>query len=227
MTESMAVSCVLPAYYCELPWCQATKALNIHYSMIAIFLMRALTTIGLLLSCSVASVAQSTTPTCTAWFAEADSHDRPAVIFGAKYSVPAMRIRLLDGVSGQPLDPKAITLNFSWEWLEYPYSEHAWGAWSEAADRLECALDSDGWLEVPPHEVEPRGWYDGKYTRWPWPRRPHFTGVGIVAITRRGLFARPRIDVRDLLKFRRADLVIAVFDGWRTETRWQPKTSPR
>ena len=160
--------------------------------------MCSLLALGVLLSRSAVSLAQSTTPTCRDWFepktyqdaifAEANpSYNRPAVIFGRAHSVPAMRLRLIDGSFGMPLGNQGITVSYSWEWWEYPYPEHLWGTWSVTADRLECALDAPGGLESPPHQVQPRGWYDGKHTRRPWPRKPHFTGVDIVPVTRRSL----------------------------------------
>ena len=90
------------------------------------------------------------------------------------------------------------------------------------ADRAECDLDRDGWTNVPSHEVQPRGWYDGKYTRFPWPRRPQFTGIEIVAVTKGG-FARAHLDPRDLKRFAGFDLIIQVSNGWRTRLKWEPK----
>jgi len=143
------------------------------------------------------------------------------VIFGEKYPVPAMRIRFIDGATQLPLQVKSIAVNYGWKWLRYPYPEHAWGVWEDAADLLSCLPDKEGWIDVPMHEVRPRGWYDGKYTRWPWSKRPHFESVEVVAFT--GYFARTRLRPVDLQKFSDHDLVITVFDGWRTQSAWQTK----
>lgn len=140
------------------------------------------------------------------------------VIFGKAYSVPEMRIRVLDGSTGQPLRPKSLTLNYGWRWLEYPYSEHAWGVWSNSSDSASCQPDESGWLDVPPHEVHPRGWYDGKYTRFPLPRKPSFTEVEVVINT--GYFARVHLKPGDLRRFVSQDLTIRVHEGWRTELSW-------
>jgi hypothetical protein len=179
--------------------------------------------------------AQTITASCHDWVepktyqneivAQADpSNDRQAVIFGKPYDAPPMRVRFIDGVSGLPLQnlyEGVITVNYSWDWLEYPYPEHSWGAWSTAADELKCKPDSDGWFVTPAHRVTPRGWYDGKYARFPWSRHPSFNGIGITANT--GYFARIALKTRDLQKFVKFDLTVRVFDGWRTELRWEPK----
>jgi len=71
---------------------------------------------------------------------------------------------MLDAGTGRPLRYDSIKVNYGWRWLEFPYPKHASGAWSETADQIACDLDSEGWMEALPHEVQPRGWYDGKYT---------------------------------------------------------------
>jgi hypothetical protein len=101
------------------------------------------------------------------------------------------------------------------------YPEHVWGAWSDVADQLECKPDANGWFETPAHKVIPRGWHNGKYARFPWPRRPSFSGIGITANT--GYFARVALEQNDLHKFENFELVVRVIDGWRTELRWEPK----
>jgi hypothetical protein len=184
--------------------------------------------------CASTALAQSgTTQTCNKWFEPQTYQDaivaetnpafnRTAVIFGVVKNVPAMRIRIMDGASGKPLDNKGITVTYGWRWLEYPYPEHAWGAWNATGDKLSCELDRDGWIEAPEHRVRPRGWYDGKYTHWPWTHHPEFTGVGVVAITSRG-FPSVGIKTGDLKRFVDSDLVVQVFDGWRSESKWVPK----
>jgi hypothetical protein len=170
--------------------------------------------------------AQPSADTCKNWFQPntVGPHNQPPVIFGDRHLVPAMRIRIVlsDGRSAVPA--RTVTVNYGWRWLEYPYPEHSWGAWSDASDRAECELDQDGWIQVPSHEVQTRGWYDGRYTRFPWPRRPHFTGIEIVAVTKGG-FARIYVQPRDLKRFADSDLIVQVFDGWRTRLAWKPKES--
>lgn len=102
----------------------------------------------------------------------------PAVVFSRPVPVPAFRLRFVDS-SGVRLSPTKISLAYGWRWLEYPYPEHAWGAWSEASDLVECDA-STGEVEVPGFEVQPRGWYDGKFTWFPFPKKPSFTGINVV-----------------------------------------------
>ena len=102
-----------------------------------------------------------------------------AVIFGAPVTIPSFRLRIVDSKSGQQLTPKRVSVAYGWRWLEYPYPEHSWGAWSGASDLVECE-PSSAELEIPEFEVRPRGWYDGKYTRFPFPKRPTFTGISVV-----------------------------------------------
>lgn len=131
-----------------------------------------------------------------------------------------MRIRIVDAATGAAFRTNDVKLAYSWDWLEYPYSEHAWGAWSSTSDDLKCSPDNEGWIEAPSHDVQPRGWYDGKYTRFPWLRRPHFTGIGFTAISPQGLFARFSLGPSDLKRFEKSDLIVLVHDGWRTELNW-------
>jgi hypothetical protein len=189
---------------------------------------------GMLLATATAFAQSAITGTCKEWFEPQTYQDailavdnpanhRPAVIFGKTVQVPAMRIRLLDGVSGRPFGNKGIRVVYGWRWLEYPYPEHGWGAWNETGDRLSCSFDEDGWFETSAHLIKPRGWYEGVYTRWPWPKRPEFNGLEVVVTTLLGGSARLAIKRRDLSRFEHADLVVRVFDDWRTETSWLSK----
>ncbi|HWR35207.1 MAG TPA: hypothetical protein VN622_04970 [Clostridia bacterium] len=181
--------------------------------------------------------AQQLTNTCTEWFepktfqdAIAASPDpknnRPAVIFGDTVAVPVMRFRFVDGASGQPIRSQALTVNYGWRWLEYPYPEHPLGAWSKTSDQLSCSTDENGWIEAPEHLVKPRGWYKGVYTSIPWPKRPSFTGIGAVATTKVGS-ARVNVSPEDVKKFKSSVLIVRVYDGWRTELSWVTQRSAR
>lgn len=55
------------------------------------------------------------------------------------------------------------------------------GAWSEAGDIFACSTTNLGPIEVPSVEVKPRGWYNGKYAKFPFLRKPSFTGIDISA----------------------------------------------
>ncbi len=195
-----------------------------------IFCIKMLTRSFLLASfallCIVAAQAQTADTSCGGWHEPITRgpQDQPPVIFGDRQLVPAMRVRLDLSDARSAVPDRTVTVNDGWRWLEYPYPEHSWGVWSDAADQTKCTLDRDGWIQVPPHEVRPRGWYDGKYTRFPWPHRPSFTGIEIVAVTKGG-FARIKIQPRELKKFSDSDLIVRVSDGWRTQLSWQPKNA--
>jgi hypothetical protein len=146
------------------------------------------------------------------------------LIFGDRYQVARMKVRFINKANGAPLETESVRVHYRWRWLEYPYSEHAWGAWVQASDSCTCHPDKDGWIEVPAHEVIPRGWYKGKYTSWPYSKTPRFERVEIVALT--GNFARTSLLPKDLKQFENQALIITVQDGWKTTTEWQPSTSP-
>lgn len=176
------------------------------------------------------------TKTCSEWFlpttyqhaivAEANpQYDRPPNIFGKLVRLGPMRIRILDAATGGPFKTNDVTLSYGWNWLEYPYPEHAWGAWSSASDSLQCSPDDQGWIESPPHNVQARGWYDGKYTRWPCLKRPHFKGVSFAARSPGGLVARFSLTPSVLKRFEKSDLVVLVNNGWKTELQWVPSVN--
>jgi hypothetical protein len=103
----------------------------------------------------------------------------PAVLFSSPVVAPALRLRFVDSQSGDMLVPSKVRLAYGWRWLEYPYPEHSWGAWSEASDLVEC-MEPAADIDVPAFEVQPRGWYDGKYVKFPFSKKPSFTGVAVV-----------------------------------------------
>ena len=96
------------------------------------------------------------------------------LIYGEKYKVPALHVRFVKLGTNEPIIPDRISLYYTWEWIEYPYPEHAWGAWDGSHDSIDCLPQMNNELTVPPYEVVARGWYDGKYTRVPWPKKPRF-----------------------------------------------------
>lgn len=103
----------------------------------------------------------------------------PAILFSDPVAISAFKLRFVDGNSKQPIVPSKISIAYGWKWLEYPYPEHSWGAWSEASDIVEC-FDPESEIQVPEFVVRPRGWYDGKFVKFPFRRRPLFTGVGVI-----------------------------------------------
>lgn len=108
-----------------------------------------------------------------------DAEHGTPLIWGKQYEVPSMHFVLLDKESGRPLSPKKILITYYWLWLKYPSIEMPWGAWTDADDFLECFPEGETEIIVPAHTVKPRGWYDGKYVRFPWPKKPHFDRIEI------------------------------------------------
>jgi len=98
------------------------------------------------------------------------------VIFGKPFLTPAMRIRLLDKQTGKSLTGIKVTVRYLWEWAEYPYPEHPFGAWSEESYSTSCATNNDGFIEVSEFNVVPHGWYEGKYSSG---HRPRFKNVDV------------------------------------------------
>ena len=86
------------------------------------------------------------------------------VIFGTPYLAPKLKVRLLDENTNKPLVGSRITLNYVWGWLEYPYQEAPFGAWSEENYSTTCYSDKEGVIEVGEFKVEPHGWYKGIYS---------------------------------------------------------------
>jgi len=102
-----------------------------------------------------------------------------AVISGDPVTVGAFRLRFVDAKTGHALKPTKVTLAYGWKWLEYPYPEHAWGAWSDASDVIACAGTDADVISVPQFEVKPRGWYNGKYAKFPFAKKPSFSGIDV------------------------------------------------
>ena len=117
----------------------------------------------------------------------------PPVIAGDSAAVPAYRLRFVDAVTRSVLRPSKVSIAYGWKWLQYPYPEHSWGAWSIASDIVTCVEAGTSEVAVPQFEVKPRGWYDGKYTKFPFSRRPSFNGIDITAVLKG---CSPRVTIR-------------------------------
>jgi hypothetical protein len=86
----------------------------------------------------------------------------PSVIPAESAAVPAFRLRFVDARTHNVLRPSEVSIAYGWKWLQYPYPEHSWGAWSSASDVVTCAAAGESEIAVPQFEVKPGGWYDGK-----------------------------------------------------------------
>jgi len=53
---------------------------------------------------------------------------RPALRLGDAVTVPSMKIRILDGTSGQPVPSQDVTVNCGWRFLDSPLSRTRLGS---------------------------------------------------------------------------------------------------
>ncbi len=100
--------------------------------------------------------------------------DQP-VIWGAPYIVPTTTLKVVDE-TGRAVAGRQVIIHYEWLWLEYPYPEYPFGAWSDASELIRCITDADGSILLPKHKIEPRGWYNGKFAA---ERKPTFKGISI------------------------------------------------
>lgn len=138
------------------------------------------------------------------------------VIFGEEFQVPELHMRFLDADSGKPLVPDVVSVRYLWLWMEYPYPEHPWGAWSDAQDRVKCTTGGGDELVVPEHTVRPHGWYDGKYTKFPYTltgsKHPKFDRLEIVIESAKGA-QRLIVKRRELPRYRGTTVVLKLPDA--------------
>lgn len=105
----------------------------------------------------------------------------PAKLFSDPVIIPAFQLRFIDGKTKKDVTPSKIRFEYGMRWLEYPYPEHSWGVWTYVRDVVECIEPGTETL-IPKFIVQPRGWYDGKYVKFPFTgKRPSFTGI-VIAI---------------------------------------------
>ncbi len=143
-------------------------------------------------------------------YAKTDQQRGPAVVFGDAFNVPLLRFRFVDA-AGNPHVPKTVDIHYYWQWLEYPYPEHSWGAWSDAEEWVRCTPLANNELVVSGQAIKPRGWYDGKYTHFPWARRPRFDRLEVVV--ENGSAARIKISKSDLERYRGSTAVVKLSNG--------------
>ena len=105
------------------------------------------------------------------------------VIFGDEFDVPGMNIRFVRQNTGEPVIPDGILVFYIWRWLGEPYDGEFLGRWNSAIQRVECTTNGQSSITIPPHTMRLRGWYDGKYTRFPFTLlgsgRPRFDHIEI------------------------------------------------
>lgn len=134
------------------------------------------------------------------------------LIYGEEYKIPALHFNFVEKGSDHKVIPQAIHVHYYWQWIQYPYPEHEWGAWVDAEELVSCSIDQTGRLTVPEIIVRPRGWYDGKYVHFPWSKKPRFDRVEIV-IERGSDFPRIVIKKTELSKYLDAVATVPLSSG--------------
>jgi len=142
-----------------------------------------------------------------------DSTKGAPLIYGDPYQVPSLELRFVEKATSKPITPKAVHIHYYWQWLEYPYPEHEWGAGVDAEELVNCMLKSGNTLTVHELLVRPRGWYDGKYVRFPWPKKPRFDRLEIVIDQGGGDFPRLIVHRGDLGKYRMSVATVEISNG--------------
>lgn len=142
----------------------------------------------------------------------------PPVIFGQSISIPSMVLHF-DAQDGST--PQSVELRYQWQWIQYPYPEHSWGAWVTSSETVECNSPGAN-LTVPARTVAPRGWYKGKYTALPW-RKPKFQQIEMVVAWEANCSQRVMLDDQLLKKFQNSDAVLKKSCGEPIETKFISK----
>ena len=123
------------------------------------------------------------------------------VIFGGAFKVPALAWKF-----ESPTAPQSIEVRYQWLWIQYPYPEHAFGAWETGEETVACSELSLE-MTIPAHTVQPRGWYKGKYTALPW-LKPKFDQVEFVIVWDRNCEQRLMLGPKLLSNFRDHEAVL-------------------
>lgn len=120
--------------------------------------------------------------------------------------------------------PTIIEVRYQWQWIDYPYPEHPFGAWLTSEETVECQM-TDLSLQVPAWTVRPRGWYKGKYTALPW-SKPRFHQVEFKIVWERNCSQTLLLSPRTLEKFRDHDAVLKRSCGAPEQIRFVRKKKP-
>jgi len=106
------------------------------------------------------------------------------LIFGKPYTVPELKLRFEDATTGKPLSPSFVNIHYYSQWIMYPAPEHSWGVWAALDDWVRCSPGGQTEITIPAFTVKPRGWYDGKYVKFPYTlsgsKQPRFDRLEIV-----------------------------------------------
>lgn len=173
------------------------------------------------LGSGVVAQSSSVCEGCSLYGSEDKSRGQ-AVIFGREYHVPGLHLRFLDQATGKPISPKYVNVHYYWLWLEYPYPEHPWGAWSDGEDWVRCATEGQSEITVSAFTVKPRGWYAGKYTKFPSEKKPRFDRIEIVIELEK---CAPRLVIKsgELSRYRNATAIVKLSCGVPEEVTFEPR----
>lgn len=138
------------------------------------------------------------------------------VLKGKPFAVPALTWKF-----ESPTAPETVEARYQWQWIQFPYPEHAFGAWSDAEETVTC---SEPGLEmsIPAHTVRPRGWYKGKHTALPG-SKPRFYQIELVIVWERDCSQRLMLGPDLLAKFRNHDALLERSCGAPEEIRFVRK----
>ncbi len=80
-----------------------------------------------------------------------------------------------------------------------------------ASDIVECEpVRGSSSFDVPVRDVRPRGWYNGKYVWWPWPKRPAFRHLEITVLPKSGWGPHVFLKKSDFAQFSSSIIQVAV-----------------
>ena len=100
----------------------------------------------------------------------------PPVINGKPYTVPELRLQIIDDQTDRPIGNREVIVRYVWRWFEYPYPERLLGVWSDAFDFVRCTSSKDGLVLLSEFKVTPLGWFKGKMLMG---RKPEFTHLDV------------------------------------------------
>lgn len=144
----------------------------------------------------------------------AENNDRfqtkpQAAIYGATVKVPRMRVRAYDVETQRPLEIQRLRVLYAWDWLDYPYPGREFGGWSSAWDTADCAgAHAGATVQVPAFDIQPRGWYGGRYALYPFARKPHATRIVLETLVTDSCERKVEMSPGDVARLARDAIVI-------------------
>jgi len=157
-------------------------------------------------------------------YASLDGSRGKPVIVGKPYEVPELKLRFLSAMTGKPVSPDAVNVHYYSQWLMVPAPENSSGAWSDVDDWVRCVPGGQTEITVPRFTVNPRGWYDGKYLKFPYTltgsKQPRFDRIEIVVEVDR---SAPRLIIQeaDLKQYRGAIAVVRLPSAGRAKVQFE------